>query len=90
MQIQGAPDRREEEVVHPYVDSIRRGTMKQLLAFQMCIRDSLNAVTRASQDVSDYQRATELERLGGEILAATKPLPALVPLRRPEREMLAL
>lgn len=50
----------------------------------------LNAVTRASQDVSDYQRATELERLGGEILAATKPLPALAPLRRPEREMLAL
>lgn len=29
----------------------------------------LNAVTRASQDVTDYERATELERLGGQILA---------------------
>ncbi len=28
----------------------------------------LNAVTRASQDVEDYQRATDLERLGGTIL----------------------
>lgn len=28
----------------------------------------LNAVTRASQDVEDYQRATELETVGGEIL----------------------
>ncbi len=29
----------------------------------------VNAVTRASQDVEDYDRATELERLGGEMLA---------------------
>lgn len=29
----------------------------------------INAVTRASQDMEDYTRATELERLGGEILA---------------------
>jgi len=28
----------------------------------------LNAVTRASQDVEDYDRATELERLGGTVL----------------------
>lgn len=28
----------------------------------------LNAVTRYSQDVSDYDRATELERLGGDII----------------------
>lgn len=28
----------------------------------------LNAVTRASQDVTDYDRATELERLGGTVL----------------------
>lgn len=34
----------------------------------------LNAVTRASQEVEDYERATELERLGGQILAN----PALV------------
>lgn len=30
---------------------------------------ALNAVTRASQDVEDYDRATELEMVGGEILA---------------------
>ena len=29
----------------------------------------VNAVTRSSQDVTDYDRATELERLGGEILS---------------------
>ena len=29
----------------------------------------INAVTRASQDVADYDRATELERLGGHIMA---------------------
>ncbi len=29
----------------------------------------INAVTRASQDVKEYTRATDLERLGGEILA---------------------
>ncbi len=28
----------------------------------------INAVTRASQDVSDYDRATEMERIGGNIL----------------------
>ncbi|MBB5336122.1 DUF932 domain-containing protein [Pectinatus brassicae] len=29
----------------------------------------INAVTRASQDVEDYNRATDLERIGGELLA---------------------
>ena len=28
----------------------------------------INAVTRSSQDISDYNRATELERLGGTLL----------------------
>lgn len=32
----------------------------------------LNAVTRQAQDVDDYDRATELERLGGEILDLTE------------------
>lgn len=46
----------------------------------------INAVTRASQDLEDYSRATELERLGGELLA----LPPvknklLVPVASPER-----
>lgn len=34
---------------------------------------ALNAVTRASQDVESYQRATELEEIGGSILAMTGP-----------------
>lgn len=29
----------------------------------------INAVTRASQDIGDYNRATDLERLGGELLS---------------------
>lgn len=29
----------------------------------------INAITRSSQDIEDYNRATELERLGGELLA---------------------
>ncbi len=33
----------------------------------------INAVTKASQDIDDYNRATELERLGGEILTDTVP-----------------
>ena len=28
----------------------------------------VNAVTRSSQDVADYNRATELERIGGTLL----------------------
>lgn len=30
----------------------------------------INAVTRASQDIDDYTRATDLERIGGDILAS--------------------
>lgn len=37
----------------------------------------INAVTRASQDIGDYNRATELERLGGELLSL--PLNAITP-----------
>lgn len=50
----------------------------------------LNAVTRASQDIEDYNRATELERLGGELLSTISERPALAPLRRIEREAIAL
>jgi hypothetical protein len=32
----------------------------------------INAVTRTSQDIADYNRATELERLGGELLSQIK------------------
>ena len=39
----------------------------------------INAVTRASQDIEDYGRATELERLGGELLASAA---SAVPMQR--------
>lgn len=32
---------------------------------------AVNAITRTSQDVADYDRATDLERLGGEVLELT-------------------
>jgi len=32
----------------------------------------LNAVTRASQDVAEYERATEMEKFGGQILELPK------------------
>lgn len=32
---------------------------------------ALNAVTRASQDVEDYERASEMEAMGGDVLAMT-------------------
>ena len=34
---------------------------------EMCIRDSSNAVTRASQDVVSYDRATTLEGIGWQV-----------------------
>lgn len=37
----------------------------------------INAVTRASQDMDDYDRATDLERLGGELLGDLGDVPAL-------------
>lgn len=39
----------------------------------------INAVTRASQDIADYNRATDLERLGGELLALPPSKKELVP-----------
>lgn len=50
----------------------------------------INAVTRVSQDADDYGRATELERLGGELLAVTPKkngilqLPPVQTLQQPE------
>lgn len=41
----------------------------------------IQAVTRASQDVDDYNRSTELERLGGELLAAV-PTNRMLPSSR--------
>ena len=44
----------------------------------------INAVTRASQDVQDYNRATEMERLGGELLSQAKPTKEKI-LQLPEK-----
>ena len=41
----------------------------------------LNAVTAASQNAADYERATELERIGGEILAL--PVKGAAPIALP-------
>ena len=41
--------------------------------------DLLNAVTAAAQNAADYERATELERIGGEILAMPIPAPRSLP-----------
>ncbi|WP_026759964.1 DUF932 domain-containing protein [Selenomonas ruminantium] len=41
----------------------------------------LNAVTAASQNAADYERATELERIGGEILAL--PVKDIAPIALP-------
>ena len=46
----------------------------------------LNAVTAASQNVVDYERATELERIGGEILSMpiqkALPMQNITPIRK--------
>lgn len=46
----------------------------------------MNAVTAASQICTDYERATELERIGGEILAMPIPAP-LLPEGKSQRQV---
>lgn len=46
----------------------------------------MNAVTAASQICKDYERATELERIGGEILAMPIPTP-LLPESKSQRQI---
>ena len=40
----------------------------------MCIRDSANAVTRFSQDVESYDRATKLEEIGYSVMTMSPAL----------------
>jgi hypothetical protein len=48
----------------------RRSVLQHLVAGGDLSRYGLaNAITCASQDIDDYDRATDLERLGGEIIA---------------------
>ena len=56
----------------------RGDIFRQLFITGDCTRYGLlNAVTAASQNAVDYERATELERIGGEILAL--PIPKALP-----------
>ncbi len=55
----------------------------------------INAVTRASQDIEDYTRATELERLGGELLTVLVGknkllVPAIYPVEKPPINVIPL
>jgi hypothetical protein len=51
----------------------RKGVLKHLLSGGDLSRyGMLNAITRASQDLADYERATFLERTGGEVLELPK------------------
>lgn len=43
----------------------------------------INAVTRASQDIDNYNRATDLERLGGELLSLPVSQNSLIPTTFP-------
>ena len=54
--------------------------LRQLFKGGDCSRYGLlNAVTAASQNAEDYERATELERIGGEILALPVPNRPMLP-----------
>jgi len=54
--------------------------LRQLFKGGDCSRYGLlNAVTAASQNTEDYERATELERIGGEILALPVPNRPMLP-----------
>jgi len=51
----------------------RKGVLKHLLSGGDLTRyGMLNAITRASQDIADYERATFMERAGGEVLELPK------------------
>src|SRR5262249_46554507 len=54
---------------HAVSDDSRKGILQRLIEGADLTRYGLHAaVTRASQDVADYDQATELERLGGEVI----------------------
>jgi hypothetical protein len=69
--ITGKPEDVVEEVKDLYNlrETEHSGVLQHLIKGGDLSQFSLmNAVTRASQDVSDYDRATDLERIGGDIL----------------------
>ena len=50
----------------------------------------MNAVTAASQICKDYERATELERIGGEILSLPVPGKTLEPAMTQMRNIMPI
>lgn len=58
--------------VHTFSDTEQTGTLQALFAeADMSQYGLMNAVTRMSQDVPSYDRASELERVGGKIVEMT-------------------
>lgn len=57
---------------HQISDEEQGGILKYLIKDgDLSLYGLMNAVTRFSQDVPDYDRATELERMGGQIISGT-------------------
>jgi hypothetical protein len=74
-QITGKPSKVVEVVAKRYLwnDDEKESVMTHLIkGGDLSQYGLLNAVTRASQDVADYDRATDFERFGGEIMELPK------------------
>ncbi|PYS91466.1 MAG: DUF932 domain-containing protein [Acidobacteria bacterium] len=74
-EIGGAP----EKVIEVFTDKFQLAETEGSLILRHLIKGGdltqyglMNAVTRASQDVKEYDRATELERLGGQVIELSK------------------
>lgn len=70
-EIVGAPEKVVEVMQEKYElqDSERSGILKHLIrGGELTQYGLVNAITRFSQDVADYDRATDMERLGGTVL----------------------
>ena len=74
-EIVGAPEKAVEVVQEKFQlnDGERSGILKHLIkGGELTQYGLVNAITRYSQDVADYDRATDMERLGGVVLELPK------------------
>ena len=74
-EIVGAPEKVVEVMQEKYQlnDGERSGILKHLIkGGDLTQYGMVNAITRFSQDVADYDRATDMERLGGVVLELPK------------------